>query len=280
MLPDYISLEAKMTAGIRLDYQEVREYFEKHGCQLLETEYKNARTKMRYRCKCGEESEIRFDSFRKGNRCRSCGNKVNSKKQRLSQKQAEEKFSKIGCELLSEYKKASEKVKFRCHCGRLDEALPNNIWRRGRCKFCGLEARSGFNHYDWRPDRENVELEYAFRQRCYKLIKMSLNVTGRVKNEKTAALLGYDYKQLREHIESHPNWKNVKGGAWHVDHIFPIKAFSDYGISDLKIINSLCNLQPLEAIENCRKNGKYDADEFEKYLESKGVKYERPDCRF
>jgi len=27
-------------------------------------------------------------------------------------------------------------------------------------------------------------------------------------------------------------------------------------------------------------NGKYDAGEFEKYLESKGVKYERPDCRF
>lgn len=48
----------------------------------------------------------------------------------------------------------------------------------------------------------------------------------------------------------------------------------------MKIINSLCNLQPLEAIENCRKNGKYDAGEFEKYLESKGVKYERPDCRF
>ena len=269
-----------MTAGIRLTYEEVKEYFESHGCELLEAEYKNARTKMSYRCQCGEVSKIVFDSFRRGNRCRKCGSSLNSKKQSYTHQQAEEKFAKIGCELLGEYTKASKKVKFRCHCGRVSEGLPNNIWRRGRCGLCGLEARSGENHYDWRPDRDQVDLEFVFRQRCYKLIRMVLNVTGRVKNKRSAALLGYDYKQLQEHITSHPNWNSVKDRPWHVDHIFPIKAFLDYGISDLKIINALSNLQPLEAKKNCSKNAKYDADAFERYLKSKGVSYATPDYGF
>jgi len=100
---------------------------------------------------------------------------------------------------------------------------------------------------------------------------MVLNVTGRVKNEKSAKLLGYDYKQLQEHITGHPNWEKVKNKKWHVDHILPIKAFLDHGISDLKIINALGNLRPLGAKANLCKNAKYNKDDFQKYLERKGV---------
>jgi hypothetical protein len=103
---------------------------------------------------------------------------------------------------------------------------------------------------------------------------MVLNVTGRVKNKKSAKLLGYDYKQLQEHIENHPNWNLVKDGDWHIDHIFPIKSFLDYGISDLKVINDLDNLRPLAAKDNLFKNAKYDKDKFEIYLNSKGIRYE------
>lgn len=35
-------------------FQEVFKYFEEQGCKLLEKEYKNARTKLRYVCNCGE----------------------------------------------------------------------------------------------------------------------------------------------------------------------------------------------------------------------------------
>ena len=63
----------------------------------------------------------------------------------------------------------------------------------------------------------------------------------------------------------------VKNKKWEVDHVFPIKAFLDYGISDLKIINCLDNLQPLSEYDNCSKNAKYDCVEFEKWLVSKKV---------
>jgi hypothetical protein len=101
---------------------------------------------------------------------------------------------------------------------------------------------------------------------------MVLNVTGRVKNARSAVLLGYDYKQLQFRIESHPNWAQVKDLFWHIDHIFPIKAFLDYGISDLKLINDLGNLRPILAVDNHSKNARYSKEDFLLYLRLKGIK--------
>lgn len=50
-----------------------------------------------------------------------------------------------------------------------------------------------------------------------------------------------------------------------------IKAFIDHGISDLKIINALDNLRPLDVQENLCKNAKYNKQEFYKYLNEKGI---------
>jgi hypothetical protein len=56
------------------DYDYVYSYFKEHGCELLESVYENNSTKMQYLCVCGRESEINFGNFRKGKRCRDCGN--------------------------------------------------------------------------------------------------------------------------------------------------------------------------------------------------------------
>ena len=60
-------------------------------------------------------------------------------------------------------------------------------------------------------------------------------------------MLGYTVNELKNHIHNHPNWSNIKKNNWHLDHMFPVKAFLDYGIIDLKLINCLDNLQPLSA---------------------------------
>lgn len=263
-----------MYDSMRLTYEEVKSKFEAEGCELLETEYKNARTKMRYRCSCGNESSIVYDSFRKGNRCRQCGNKKSRYKQKLRHEEVSAYFKEQGCELLEEYKDSRTPVSYRCNCGNIAKISWNNFRTKNkRCRECGIAKRSGSNHYEWKEDREAHNAEYAFRQRSYKLIKMVLNVTGRVKNERTAKLLGYDYKALQEHITGHPNWSSVKDRPWHIDHIFPIKAFLDFGISDLKIVNALDNLRPLEATENLAKNAKYDKEAFKNYLRHKGVSF-------
>lgn len=62
----------------------VRDYFTDQGCVLLESEFKNCRTPIRYVCECGNESKITFDNFSRGTRCGGCAvRKRNETRQRF-----------------------------------------------------------------------------------------------------------------------------------------------------------------------------------------------------
>ena len=69
----------KCSGSEKLTYKFVKNYFEKEGCKLLETEYFNSQTKMKYICSCGDEHSIRFHSFQYGSRCNDCGNEKSIK---------------------------------------------------------------------------------------------------------------------------------------------------------------------------------------------------------
>lgn len=56
----------------RHDYDYVYNYFKDNNCELLEKEYINAITKMKYRCQCGNISFIKFNQFQQGVRCNIC----------------------------------------------------------------------------------------------------------------------------------------------------------------------------------------------------------------
>lgn len=64
----------------------------------------------------------------------------------------------------------------------------------------------------------------------------------------------------------------MKNKNWEVDHIFPIKAFIDCGIKDIKLVNCLDNLQPILKSENRIKSKKYNKNDFLSWLTLKGVK--------
>jgi hypothetical protein len=59
----------------RHDIEDVKKLFADNGCTLLETKYINNHTNMRYVCNCGEESDITYTNFRRGQRCYKCGRK-------------------------------------------------------------------------------------------------------------------------------------------------------------------------------------------------------------
>lgn len=91
------------------------------------------------------------------------------------------------------------------------------------------------------------------------LRRMSGSLTGERK-VRIESLVGYTQEQFIKHIESQfkvrMSWCNRS--EWHIDHIKPIKAFIDEGITDPKIINALGNLQPLWAKDNLSKGAKYE----------------------
>ena len=61
-------------------FDYVYNYFKDQGCELLEKEYINAQTKMKYRCGCGDISFIHLNNFKNGRRCSECGIKKRSGK--------------------------------------------------------------------------------------------------------------------------------------------------------------------------------------------------------
>ena|SRR5579859_5559762 len=99
----------------KLSYEYVKNFFESHGCKLLESFYINVKTKIRYICKCGNESVTTFGHFQQGKRCSYCaGNK------KLSYDEVAEYFKNNGCELLGkEYKNANSRMKYKCLCGNI-----------------------------------------------------------------------------------------------------------------------------------------------------------------
>ena len=67
---------AECSRSIRYRYDYVAECFEQEDCILLETEYINCKTPMRYIARCGHESTINFDVFLNASaatkRCKDC----------------------------------------------------------------------------------------------------------------------------------------------------------------------------------------------------------------
>lgn len=61
-------------ARTKYSIEDLRLLFEKQGKTLLETEFKNSLTPMRYICKCGSESHTNLNNFLKGKDCYSCRN--------------------------------------------------------------------------------------------------------------------------------------------------------------------------------------------------------------
>lgn len=53
----------------RLKIDFVKQYFQDHGCKLLENEYKGCLDKMRYICVCGREAITTWSHFKSGHRC-------------------------------------------------------------------------------------------------------------------------------------------------------------------------------------------------------------------
>lgn len=263
-------------SNVKFSYKEIFDLFKDEGCVLLEKEYKHCKNKMNYICSCGNEDKITFESFSEGIRCKKCW--VDKIKNRLKfpYDKVKKYFEKNSCVLLEkEYINARHPMKYICSCGEKSMISFYRFRQGGRCKSCGYkkvaEKMSGSNHYGWIEDREVVEKNRKLVQKIRNLLNNTLTRIKQWKSDKTYDMLGYTTAELEHHINMHPNWESIKDKKdFHIDHIFPVKAFLDYNIFDASLINCLDNLQPLGKYDNLSKHCKYDKGKFEEWLASKG----------
>lgn len=264
----------------RISQDIVESFYKESGCELL-SEYLGDERPLTYRCKCGSIVTSNFHTFKKRKNCRECGMKKNWLDLDIIYKFVEENnLSLISLHTYENTKKG--KLLLRCSCGGEYEKTWNYLKNKSSinaCEKCSFkqksEKMSGQNHPLWIEDRKKVDFKKYFAKKIYSMLRRCYLTFNLKKEDRSFDFLGYTHYQLGEHITKHPNFVNAsKNGNMHIDHIFPIQAFIDYGLCEvehIKIINSLDNLQPLNSMENMSKSDKYDKDDFFSFLNKKGI---------
>ncbi len=254
----------------KLTIDVVRERFAIEGCVLLADVYRSNTQPLSYVCCCGNESTTTWARFRIGRRCGTCGvARSNAKKRGYTIEQVHQEFGNRDMVCLEdEYVNNYTHMRYICSCGNQSQIRMFCLLKGQKCDKC--DSVRGQTHYKWIADREEALFRRRFSGRMGSLVRSTLKALGVSKKFKSADIVGYTPAELRRHICSCPDWPDIAEGKWHIDHIFPIKAFLDYGIKDTKIINCLANLRPLRAFDNMSKNGRYDRAEFEDWLRKRG----------
>jgi 5-methylcytosine-specific restriction endonuclease McrA len=219
-------------------------------------------------------TQKRFDDFlATSGECRECIIKSTRKRQKtLSIEEAKIIFENSGCDLLeNKYIDCDTPMKYKCKCGNIGYKKTRHVNPKlgVQCFECSLHY--GEKHPQWNPDRESVKLRKYVHDKCRAAVKYCIREFGKRKSRPTREYVGFSDYDLMEHLKKFPNWEQLKDTNWEMDHIFPVQAFIEYKIYDIKLINSLDNLQPLTRQENLKKSDRYDKSQFVKWLKSKGI---------
>jgi len=95
---------------------------------------------MKYRCNCGNKSEITFNNFKQSKKCIKC-----SGNEKLTYEYVYNYFKKQNCELISnEYINANTKMKYICCCGNESEIVFGSFQGGTRCMKCNGNEKHKF----------------------------------------------------------------------------------------------------------------------------------------
>lgn len=163
----------------RLSYEDVKEWIEENSeCKLLSKEYKNAITKLSFKCKCGKEFGRTFDGFKsdKLHLCKSCSNKrqttelAKRKQHLIRQKPIDDVINlvelEMKCKFIKRYTKdgtRSTLVEFECPKHGLQKVFWTNLVKRRSCPCC--------NEHNKQNSRLTKKREQFLKENDIKYIK-------------------------------------------------------------------------------------------------------------
>jgi hypothetical protein len=124
--------------GRKLTYDEVKLEFKKRGYELLEDEYVGSMVKMHYKCPKHSDKTLynSVTEIKQGYGCHHCS----GRRIQYTYQEVKQYFTDNDCELLSkEFKSIKQKLKFKCHCGNIDDKSFEIFKRSNQCNHCGLQ---------------------------------------------------------------------------------------------------------------------------------------------
>ena len=138
------------------NYEKVSEYFSSKGFRLLESEYINTQTKMRYLASCGHEHQISFENLKmgKGGLCTACRHKRVADMKRYTYDEVAAFFEKENCKLISDiYISANyDKVIYIAQCGHENKTTFGKFLAGGGrvCNKCSKSIRYDHDYVEER----------------------------------------------------------------------------------------------------------------------------------
>ena len=140
--------------------EQARESFLGKNLQLLERNYTDAHTYMRYICLvCRVPDKKPLYTVVAGHGCKTCADKIKGGGGRTSIAEVREIFEASGLTLLeSEFRNNATKLGFRCSNGHVDKMTFKVVKNGGMCRKCFVLKTTGPGHHRWIEDREEAKL--------------------------------------------------------------------------------------------------------------------------
>jgi hypothetical protein len=192
----------------------VKKLFKQEGCRLLEDQYHNNKTLMRYQCRCGSEAYIALQDFLHGVRC-GCGHITEGARRRHSLEYVKRFFADHSCELLEGcYQGNHTPLRFRCQCGNIGRVCFSDFQNGIRC---GCRRHLGL-HRKWTEDRIVTELRKVIAEHgCFPASNQLRLMNRRGLDSAIQSLGGFNYfRHLLHHDRATKpmgywkNWENVE----------------------------------------------------------------------
>ncbi|WP_399631675.1 DUF723 domain-containing protein [Sporosarcina sp. SG10008] len=149
----------------KLNIEQAREEFSKRGYELLETEYRSAKTKMKYKCPHHPDKDlsIHLNNLKSGYGCPYCAGVV-----KYTYEEVREEFEKRGFILNDDkYVNNITPLRYVCHIhpDKEQKMYLTNLLRGQGCYYCGRESSAEKNRTDFE------EIKRAFEEKDYILLE-------------------------------------------------------------------------------------------------------------
>lgn len=128
--------ECKKIERKRIKLEMIKEFAKSEGYELLENEYINNSTNMKFKCPEGHEFYATWGNFKRGRRCSYC-----YKYRKMTYEEVYKFFYNEGYILLSkEYHSAHEKLKVLCPLGHPFDISYAKFYIGRRCNVCNMSS--------------------------------------------------------------------------------------------------------------------------------------------
>lgn len=202
--------------GRKIHISELKDYFLKQNCLLLEDEFINAKTKMRYICHCGREDFKTWSDFKGGRRCMKCANEKTSKRHITPFSEVVKLFEEHDYKVIERYYDQKGRIKYSYICPLGHKGHTHyHLFKSGtRCRKCRTEEKKKMYKLsnnvvsDILQEQgcellgEYVNYDTAFLYKC----SCGNKAMGYISAIKNGVRCGCGYKSGEEHV----NWnKNI-----------------------------------------------------------------------